>query len=38
VLLIENDINTSPFTPAVYECVPEQPWAVSAADLAEPGR
>jgi exosome complex exonuclease DIS3/RRP44 len=35
VLLIENDINTAPFTPAVYECVPPQPWSVSEADLAD---
>lgn len=38
VLLIENDINTSPFTPAVHACVPPLPWAVSAQDIAEPGR
>jgi len=38
VLLIENDINTAPFTPAVYDCVPPQPWSVSEADLADPNR
>eukprot|EP00873_Tetraselmis_striata_P021093 jgi/Tetstr1/441357/TSEL_029608.t1 len=38
VLLIENDINTSPFTPAVYECVPRLPWTVSEEDRAEAGR
>ena len=38
VILIENDINTSPFTPAVHEGVPPLPWAVSETDLAEPGR
>ena len=38
VLLIENDVNTSPFTSAVHACVPPLPWAVSAADLADPNR
>ncbi|GFR51506.1 hypothetical protein Agub_g13921 [Astrephomene gubernaculifera] len=38
VILIENDINTSPFTPAVHDCVPPLPWSVSAADLADPAR
>ncbi len=38
VLLIEHDINTSPFTPAVHACVPPLPWAVSAQDISEPGR
>ena len=38
MLLIENDINTAPFTPAVYDCVPPTPWAVSPEDLSEPGR
>jgi exosome complex exonuclease DIS3/RRP44 len=36
--LIENDINTSPFSPAVHECVPPLPWAVTEADVAEPNR
>ncbi len=38
VLLIENDINTAPFTPAVYDCVPTQPWSVAPADLADANR
>ncbi|KAG2491107.1 hypothetical protein HYH03_010551 [Edaphochlamys debaryana] len=38
VLLIENDINTSPFTPAVHDCVPPLPWSVTPADLADPHR
>ena len=38
VLLLENDINTAPFSPAVHSCVPPLPWAVSAADLADPNR
>ncbi len=38
VILIENDINTNPFTPAVYDCVPPLPWSVSPADLADPRR
>lgn len=33
VLLIENDINTSPFTPAVHACVPPLPWSVTPTDL-----
>lgn len=38
VLLIENDVNTAPFSPAVHECVPPLPWAVSEADVADPTR
>lgn len=38
VLLIENDINTNPFTPAVHACVPPLPWSVSEADVADPSR
>ncbi|KAF5828225.1 hypothetical protein DUNSADRAFT_18006 [Dunaliella salina] len=38
VVLIENDINTSPFTPAVHECVPTLPWRVTEDHLAQPGR
>ncbi|GIL78962.1 hypothetical protein Vretifemale_8329 [Volvox reticuliferus] len=38
VILIENDINTNPFTPAVHDCVPPLPWSVSPADLADPNR
>lgn len=38
VLLIENDINTNPFTSAVHACVPPLPWSVSDADLADSSR
>ena len=38
VLLIENDINTNPFTPAVHACVPPLPWTVTEADVADPQR
>ena len=38
VLLLENDINTSPFTPAVHACVPPLPWAVTQADIDDPNR
>lgn len=38
VLLIENDINTNPFTPAVHACVPPLPWSVTEADLADSAR
>ncbi len=38
VLLIENDINTSPFSPAVHACVPPLPWSVTQADLDDPNR
>ena len=38
VLLIENDINTNPFTQAVHACVPPLPWSVSEADLSDPSR
>ncbi|KAL3151102.1 hypothetical protein ABBQ38_012969 [Trebouxia sp. C0009 RCD-2024] len=38
VLLIENDINTSPFSPAVHACVPPLPWSVTQADLDDPRR
>eukprot|EP00891_Asterochloris_glomerata_P009424 jgi/Astpho2/9424/Aster-01685 len=38
VLLIENDINTSPFTPAVHACVPPLPWSVTQADIDDPQR
>ena len=38
VLLIENDINTSPFSPAVHACVPPLPWSVTHADLDNPSR
>jgi exosome complex exonuclease DIS3/RRP44 len=38
VLILEHDINTAPFTPAVHACVPPLPWTVSEADLADPNR
>ena len=38
VLLLENDINTAPFTPAVHACVPPLPWSVTQADLDDPNR
>lgn len=38
VLLLENDINTAPFSPAVHACVPPLPWSVTQADLADPNR
>ena len=38
VLLIENDINTSPFTAAVHACVPPLPWRVTEADTSDPQR
>jgi hypothetical protein len=38
VLLIENDVNTNPFTAAVHACVPPLPWSVGEADLADPNR
>lgn len=37
-LLLEYDVNTAPFTPAVHACVPPLPWAVSDADVAAPWR
>lgn len=38
VLLLENDINTAPFTPAVHACVPPLPWALGEAEAADPAR
>ena len=38
VLLLENDINTSPFSPAVHACVPPLPWSVTQADSSDPNR
>ena len=35
VLLIENDINTAPFSPAVHACVPPLPWSVTEQDLKD---
>lgn len=37
-LLLENDVDDRPFAPAVYACVPAQPWRVTPDHLAEPGR
>lgn len=38
MLLVEHDINTSPFTPAVHACVPPLPWSVTQADIDDPNR
>lgn len=38
VLLIENDVRTSPFSPAVHACVPPLPWTVTDRDIADPAR
>eukprot|EP00210_Caulerpa_lentillifera_P005441 g5203.t1 len=38
VLLLENEINTNPFTPAVHACVPPLPWTVPTGDLEDPDR
>ena len=39
MILIENDVNTNPFTPAVHACVPPLPWAgVGPAELSDPNR
>lgn len=38
VLLLENDINTLPFTQAVHDCVPPLPWTVTEADVCDPHR
>ena len=38
VLLLENDINTTPFTPAVHACVPPLPWSVQQSDVDDPHR
>lgn len=38
MVLVEHDINTAPFTPAVHACVPPLPWAVTEADIADPHR
>lgn len=34
VLLLEYDVNTSPFSPAVHACVPPLPWTVGPDDYA----
>ena len=38
VIILEHDINTAPFTPAVHACVPPLPWSVQPSDLADPHR
>ncbi|XP_065004841.1 exosome complex exonuclease RRP44 homolog A-like [Musa acuminata AAA Group] len=38
VLLIENDINTRPFSSQVLACLPPLPWSLSSEDLAKANR
>ncbi|KAG5035980.1 hypothetical protein JHK87_010890 [Glycine soja] len=38
VVLIENDINTRPFSSQVLACLPPLPWVVSSEDLSNPIR
>ncbi|KAL2339469.1 hypothetical protein Fmac_007409 [Flemingia macrophylla] len=38
VVLIENDINTRPFSSQVLACLPPLPWSVSSEDLSNPIR
>ncbi|XP_068646865.1 exosome complex exonuclease RRP44 homolog A [Aristolochia californica] len=38
VVLIENDINSRPFSSQVLACLPPLPWALSTEDLASPNR
>jgi exosome complex exonuclease DIS3/RRP44 len=38
VVLIENDINSRPFSSQVLSCLPPLPWSVSSEDLANPIR
>lgn len=38
VVLIENDINSRPFSSQVLACLPPLPWSVSSEDLANPCR
>lgn len=38
VVLIENDINSRPFSSQVLACLPPLPWSVSSEDLANPIR
>ncbi|CAJ1974555.1 unnamed protein product [Sphenostylis stenocarpa] len=38
VVLIENDINTRPFSSQVLACLPPLPWLVSSEDLSNPIR
>jgi len=38
VVLIENDINSRPFSAQVLACLPPLPWSLSPEDLANPHR
>lgn len=38
MVLIENDINTRPFSAQVLACLPPLPWTLSPEDLANPHR
>lgn len=38
VVLIENDINSRPFSSQVMACLPPLPWSVSSVDVANPIR
>ncbi|KAL0912834.1 hypothetical protein M5K25_016243 [Dendrobium thyrsiflorum] len=38
VVLIENDINSRPFSTQVLACLPPLPWSLSSDDLANPNR
>ena len=38
VVLIENDINSRPFSSQVLACLPPLPWAVSPEHLSDPNR
>ena len=38
MILLEHDVEWSPFTPAVHACVPKLPWAPSAEDRSAPWR
>lgn len=37
-MLIENDINSRPFSSQVLACLPPLPWSLSPEDLANPHR
>ena len=38
MVLIENDIDSRPFSSQVLACLPPLPWSVSSADIANPCR
>ena len=38
VVLIENDVDYSPFSSQVLACLPPLPWSVSAEDVSSPVR